>query len=175
MLRIAKGLVLVVLILLGASAAQAQSKHWYLLLEGQTGPISAHSGVLVTGLTDTTEILAYGQNFYLPLDPSGVPGSLEFRPLRVLKYVDGSSPRIAQALATSETISNCVITLYELPGGAPIPLYEIELIGAQLIGVTGGGDEVGASSGSLGTETVSILFQSLKLTDFASGQSSTIP
>jgi len=89
--------------------------------------------------------------------------------------VDGSSPRIAQALATSETISNCVITLYELPGGAPIPLYEIELIGAQLIGVTGGGDEVGASSGSLGTETVSILFQSLKLTDFASGQSSTIP
>ena len=162
-------------LLLTASAAHAQSQDWFLLLVGNAGAISENSGTTTTGLTDTTEILSYGQNFFLPLDAQGTPGPLEFRPLRVLKAVDGSSPRIAEALATGEGITTCNLTLYEYGIGAPTPLYEIQLIGARIIGVSGGGDAALAMSGSPGNEAVSIVFQSLKLTDVGSGQTTTIP
>ena len=151
-----------------AASAQAQTG-WYLLLEGQGGPISMHSGVLTSGLTDTTEVLGYGQNFFLPLDPQGVPGQLSFRPLRILKLVDGSSPRLAEALATSETITTCKLTHYQL-GGTPTALYEITLATPQIIGVAGGSDAT-----SVGTETVSIAFARVTLKDVASGQTTTIP
>ena len=153
------------------AAGVARADGWYLDLVGQAGPISAHSGTVVVGLEATTEILSYGQNFFLPLDSMGTPGALEFRPLRVLKAVDGASPRIAQALANGETITNCVLTLYQV-GGSLTPLYEIQLITPAVIGVSGGGD---SGTSNPGLETVSILFQSLKLTDIVSGQSTTIP
>ena len=160
--------------ILVAGAAQAQSTEWYLLLEGQTGSISSHSGTPQSGLTNQTKVLSYGQNLFRPLDGSGSPGALQFRPLRVLKLVDGSSPRIAEAIATSEAITNCVLTLYQLGAGAPTALYEMVLTDAQVIGAAGGG--MGSGSGGLGgTETVSILFQSATLTHLASGQTTTIP
>ena len=168
--------VLTAAVLLLASAAEAQTRDWYLLLVGQAGPISANSGTIVTGVTDQTIVLSYGQNFFLPLDSMGTPGPLEFRPLRVLKEVDGSSPRIAQALANGEQITSCVLTLYEWPGGggSPSPVYEILLGTPKIIGVSGGGDSM-TTPGGTGSEVVSILFQSLKLTDAASGQTTTIP
>lgn len=172
MRTITRILVLTLGVVLLASTAQAQSRDWYLLLVGQAGPISANSGTVVTGVTDQTKILSYGQNFFRPLGSTGIPGALEFRPLRMLKEVDGSSPRIAQALANGEAITSCVLTLYEFPG--PTPIYEILLGTPQIIGVSGGGDAMSAAT-SKGTEIVSILFQTLKLTDVTSGQTTTIP
>jgi type VI secretion system Hcp family effector len=167
-------LVCLAAVTLAASAAEAQNRRWFLLLEGSGGPISAHSGVVTPGLTDTTEIHSYGQNFFIPIDSMGNPGQLSFRPVRVVKDVDGSSPRIAEALANGETLTTCTLTLYELAGGGgPTPLYEIILTGGRLIGVSGGGESVTANGP--GTEIVSILFQSMKITDLASGQSTTIP
>jgi type VI secretion system Hcp family effector len=175
MRRASRTLTLVAALLVSASAAQAQNRDWYLYLEGSGGAISPLSGTVITGLTNETKILSYGQNFYLPLDAQGVPGALQFRPLRLLKEVDGASPRLAQALANSETILTCTLTLYDYGMGPLAPLYEIQLIGAQLIGVSSGGDTNLAMSGSAGTETVSIAFASVKQTDVASGQSTTIP
>lgn len=151
-----------------SSSAQAQSR-WMLLLEGQAGPISAHSGTVLSGLTTQTEIFSYGQNFFRPLDPQGVPGQLSFRPLRMLKDVDGSSPRLAEALANDEEITTCILTHYQL-GGTPTALYTITLTAPKIVGVAGGGDAM-----SVGTETVSITFTSVKLTDEVSGQTTTIP
>ena len=151
------------------SAGVAGADDWYLLLDGQSGPISAHSGTVVSGLTDQTEILSYGQNFFLPLDSMGTPGPLQFRPLRVVKAVDGSSPRIAEALANGETIT-CVLTLYQL--NPTTPVYEYQLITPRIIGVSGGGATPSADPGA---ETVSILFQSIKITDLVGGQTTTIP
>ena len=157
-------------IAIAADAAHAQSTTWYLQLVGNSGPISEHSGTVTQGVETQTKILSYGQNLFLPIDPQGVPGALEFRPLRLLKETDGSTPRIAQALALGEAITECVLTLYQFPG--TIQLYEIELGTPQIVGLSGGGD---AQDGTAGAETVSILFQSLTLTDHGNGQTTTIP
>jgi type VI protein secretion system component Hcp len=151
-----------------ASSAQAEPR-WFLLLEGAV-EISAASGTTAQGFENWTEILSYGQNFFLPLDAQGTPGSLEFRPLRVVKAVDGASPLIAQSLAAGEVLKTCTLTLNDSAPG-PGEIYKIELDQAQLIGVSGGDD---GSSGTAGTEVVSILFGRVTLS-YAGGPPITIP
>ena len=159
--------------LLGAGASQAQ---WYLLLAGEGGGISSNSGTVTQGVTDRTRVWSYGQNLFLPLDAQGVPGALELRPLRVVKDVDGSSPRIAKALATGEEITACSLGFYDNSGGggALVLKYEIVLGNPTIIGAASGGTD-GGGGGGFGTETVTILFESVTLTDINSGQTSEIP
>ncbi len=55
--------VLVAAMGMASSVVHAQGvAGWFLQLDGQSGPISAHSGTVVQGLATTTEILSFGQN-----------------------------------------------------------------------------------------------------------------
>ncbi len=170
MLRTVRTLALVVA-LLALASSPSRADTWYMLLEGDNlGSISSFSGTVQQGVTDQTELLAVGQNLFLPLDAQGTPGALELRPIRVVKYVDGSSPLLAKAVATSEPITNCVLTRYTT-GGTFTAVYSIELTGAQVIGVS-----MGSGDGqSLDTEVVTILYTGATITDIAGGQMAEIP
>lgn len=159
--------------LFAASAAQAIPTKYYLLLEGSGGPISALSGTLTAGLTNQTEVLSYGQNFVIPVDPGdGSLGAFSLRPFKIVKAVDGSSPRLAQAMAAQETMSSCTLTLYDLAGGTPTALYRLDFTDAQIVSITSGG--AGSAAGGA-SETVGLVYKSVEITDIIAGTSATVP
>jgi len=117
-----------------ASAAQEA----YMRAEGETQNVFT-GDVSKTGYEGTIAVLKYSLSTNTPYDPAtGVPtDNNQFRPVRVLKRVDQSSPLFVNAMANREVLRSVLI--HFLRPSNPDPLehfYTLELIDAQVVGIT---------------------------------------
>ena len=122
----------------------------------------------------TILLKAMGVSARRPFDaPSGLPtGQLQPAPFKIFKDPDKATPKLLQALATSESLSVEIRWFRPVPGSSVEQHYfTIKLENASIAGIETGGD-VTVAGGVL--EEIQFLYQTITFTDVINGTSAVL-
>ena len=125
-----------VLLSVYVSASSAAVKS-YLQIEGETqGPVDGESEQ--PGHEDEIEVTGFSHDTTMPRDPStGLPTGLRCHaPVKITKQIDSSSPKLMQALDSSEKFTVFRLSFMRMNDMMVLEdYYVIELTNAQIVGV----------------------------------------
>lgn len=120
--------------------------------------------VTVAPHEETMAVLKYSLGTNTPYDPAtGLPtDGNQFRPVRVLKRVDQSSPLFVNAMAYQENLSSVQIEFYRPSRtGAEEHFYTLELLNAQVVGITQFQGSLGDDQSLPKLEWIELTFQKM--------------
>jgi type VI secretion system secreted protein Hcp len=126
----------------GASVILCGQQGWAALpvhmeIEAGSGPIEG--SCTMQGREGTIVVYSFGHNVSIPSDPtSGAPsGRRRHNPLKVLKEIDKSSPRLYQTLCTGEYLKSVTLKFYRIdPTGQEEHYFTIYLENAVITSIT---------------------------------------
>jgi type VI secretion system secreted protein Hcp len=163
--------VLAVSAALSAPSVTQAALNAYMTIEGDIqGTIEGD--VTLTGRQNMIEVVSVGYNVSAPIDTStGLPtGKRQHRPVRILKSVDKSSPKLFFALTSNENLNPVVIRFWRPNNsGQEVHFYTIELIDARVVSISPSHSSVGSGAIEPVREAVSLVFGRIIITDEING------
>ena len=112
----------------------------------------------IPGRENSVDILGYSHSINNPFDlATGDTSTAQHSPLRIMKYIDKSSPKLMEKCVTGSIIPTVTLKIYFEP--SDLNFYTIELTNAQVTSYQGFGT---VFSGEIPRETVSFTYESIK-------------
>jgi type VI secretion system secreted protein Hcp len=109
----------------------------YLKIKGQKqGDIQG--SCTIKGREGTIVVYSFGHNIVVPTDPqTGLPaGWRQHNPLKILKEIDKSSPKLYQAMVTNENLTQFTMDFYRVDQtGREVKYFTIELMNAKIVSI----------------------------------------
>jgi len=159
---------IVLLVLLSLSVtffASAQSVIAYATIVGaKTGNFKG--GSRSKGNEGKIECIGFDYSVVSPRDPASglATGKRMHRPVEIVKFIDGATPQLLQALYSNESLKTVTIEFYKKsPNGQSVLYYRVRLTNATVSQIS---QAAGTSSGSTkGTpaEHISLVFQKIEI------------
>ena len=150
-------------------ADAAQTVHLKLTIDGVW--IEGDSTISSMGREGTIECSSFGENSYTPIDAaSGLPaGVRQHRPITITKRVDKSSPRLWQAMVTSEQVESAEFRFFRPDSsgsGAEEHFLTILLEGGFIASMSVGSQDVitGGANAPPPMESVAFTFETITWT-----------
>lgn len=142
----------------------------YMKLTGETQGVIQGS-VTQAGREDSILVIGMGHTVSAPYDAAtGLPtGKRQHRPIRIVKEIDKSSPKLFTALTNNENLTDVAIRFWR-PGGSgqEVQYYTIELINAKIVSIMPNHSSVLSNSPDVDpdpmTETVTFVYQTIVVT-----------
>jgi len=110
------------------------------------------------------EVNGFGHSIIVPTDPATgmATGKISHRPVKIVKPIDKSTPKLSGAMATNENLTSVIIRFWK-PGltGSEVQYYTVTLTNAHIVSVA---PSTSDDSTMLDQEIVSFVYQSIKLT-----------
>ena len=130
------------IVALGAALVFCSHYGWaampaHLAIEGDSGPIEG--SCTMEGREGTIVVYSFGHNVILPTDPQSgqSTGRRMHNPLKILKEIDKSSPRLYEALCTGERLRRVTLRFYRsAPAGEEENYFTILLEDAMIVSIT---------------------------------------
>ena len=142
----------------------------FMTLTGETQGVIQGS-VTQAGREDSIEVIGFGHNVSQVLDAaSGLPsGKRQHRPIRIVKEIDKSSPKLLTALTNNENLTECAIRFWRPTGtGQEEQYYTVELVNAKIVSIMPNHSSVLPDSLDVDpdpmTETVTFVYQRIVVT-----------
>ncbi len=104
-------------------------------------------------------IQGFSHSVHIPVDKNKAVGEPQHGHIMISKVVDKSSPLLHQTCCIGQSIGEAVLTCLRAGGDKRVPYLEIKLQNAVISGVS-----VSGSSGSIGSEQVSISYNKIDWT-----------
>jgi len=109
----------------------------FMTLTGETQGVIQGS-VTQTGREDSIEVIGFGHNVSAVFDASsGLPsGKRQHRPVRIVKNIDLSSPKLFTALTTNENLTDVTIRFWQpVSSGEEEQFYTVQLVNAKIVSI----------------------------------------
>ena len=121
------------------------------------------------------QVIGFGHNLTIPIDPgTGQPGGKRAHaPLTVIKYSDGATPLLYQALVTNEMLNLVILKFFQLQGGGGGTLqhyFTIQLDNANLVDIR---SSLGSGAAPSIIESLSFVYQRITWTNELTGAATT--
>jgi type VI secretion system secreted protein Hcp len=144
----------------------------YMEIESDSGPIEG--SCTRQGREGNIVVYSFGHNVTVPIDPqSGISsGTRRHNPLKILKEIDKSSPKLFQALCTGETLRSVTLKFYQInPSGQEEHYFTILLENAIITSITPSFPTAFLSENQAyrHMETVAFTYQKIRWTWLADG------
>lgn len=155
-----------------ALVSSAQSVIAVMTVDGaKTGKFKGTS--TMRGNKGKIDCIGYGYQVSSPRDAAtGLPnGKRQHQPIKIVKFIDASTPQFLESLYTNEVLKSVVIEFYKKePDGRMQPTFVIKLTNATISQVNQSGGVSTPEKINPGSvvEEISFTFQNIELTDQAS-------
>lgn len=164
--------ILALSVVFAAPSVSQAALNAYMFVEGDVQGV-IEGDATQTGRENMIEVVSVGYNVSQTIDAaSGLPsGKRQHRPVRILKAVDKSSPKLFLALTNGENLKDVIIRFWrpDNQSGAEQHYYTIQLINASVISISPSHSSIGDSINAPMREAVSFSFQRIIITDEING------